>query len=402
MSWHDEIEVITVADAATAARLMQEVGADAGGIDLMLPKACFYCLKLKDVPARAANILKQEILARGGEAAMAAGVAGWSVDKTDVLIFATRRQLELLVAKLPVQGFGLDKLAAGIKTTLANWERNDVRKIGCPRGPLVLGKRTLVMGIVNVTPDSFSDGGQFYDPGAAVEHAHQLVAEGVDIIDVGGESTRPGHEPVSAAEEWRRLEPVLTRLTREIKVPISVDTYKASTARRALEMGVDIINDIWGFRADPEMARVCGQYQAAVVLMHNQEGTSYKDLMFDILTFLRQSIRMAEDNGVPPEKIIVDPGIGFGKDLDQNLEVMGRLEEFKVLGKPVLLGTSRKSMIGRTLDLPVDQRLEGTAATVALGIARGVDIVRVHDVRAMVRVARMTDAIVRRKKGSTR
>lgn len=160
----------------------------------MLPKACFYCLKLKDVPARAANILKQEILARGGEAAMAAGVAGWSVDKTDVLIFATRRQLELLVAKLPVQGFGLDKLAAGIKTTLANWERNDVRKIGCPRGPLVLGKRTLVMGIVNVTPDSFSDGGQFYDPGAAVEHAHQLVAEGVDIIDVGGESTRPGHE----------------------------------------------------------------------------------------------------------------------------------------------------------------------------------------------------------------
>ncbi|WP_338835586.1 dihydropteroate synthase [Neomoorella thermoacetica] len=402
MSWHDEIEVITVADAATAARLMQEVGADAGGIDLMLPKACFYCLKLKDVPARAANILKQEILARGGEAAMAAGVAGWSVDKTDVLIFATRRQLELLVAKLPVQGFGLDKLAAGIKTTLANWERNDVREIGCPRGPLVLGKRTLVMGIVNVTPDSFSDGGQFYDPGAAVEHAHQLVAEGADIIDVGGESTRPGHEPVSAAEEWRRLEPVLTRLTREIKVPISVDTYKASTARRALEMGVDIINDIWGFRVDPEMARVCGQYQAAVVLMHNQEGTSYKDLMFDILTFLRQSIQLAEDNGVPPEKIIVDPGIGFGKDLDQNLEVMGRLEEFKVLGKPVLLGTSRKSMIGRTLDLPVDQRLEGTAATVALGIARGVDIVRVHDVRAMVRVARMTDAIVRRKKGSTR
>ncbi|OIQ62245.1 dihydropteroate synthase [Neomoorella thermoacetica] len=397
MSWHDEIEVITVADAATAARLMQEVGADAGGIDLMLPKACFYCLKLKDVPARAANILKQEILARGGEAAMAAGVAGWSVDKTDVLIFATRRQLELLVAKLPVQGFGLDKLAAGIKTTLANWERNDVREIGCPRGPLVLGKRTLVMGIVNVTPDSFSDGGQFYDPGAAVEHAHQLVAEGADIIDVGGESTRPGHEPVSAAEEWRRLEPVLTRLTREIKVPISVDTYKASTARRALEMGVDIINDIWGFRVDPEMARVCGQYQAAVVLMHNQEGTSYKDLMFDILTFLRQSIQLAEDNGVPPEKIIVDPGIGFGKDLDQNLEVMGRLEEFKVLGKPVLLGTSRKSMIGRTLDLPVDQRLEGTAATVALGIARGVDIVRVHDVRAMVRVARMTDAIVRRK-----
>lgn len=397
MSWHDEIEIITVPDAATAARLMQEAGADAGGIDLMLPKARFYCLKLKGVPARAANILKQELLARGGEAAMAAGVAGWSVDRTDVLIFATRRQLELLVAKLPVQGFGLEKLAAGIKNSLANWEQDGVREIRCPRGPLVLGRRTLVMGIVNVTPDSFSDGGRFFDPGAAVEHAHQLVAEGADIIDVGGESTRPGHEPVSAAEEWRRLEPVLVRLTREIKVPISVDTYKAGTARRALEMGVDIINDVWGFEADPEMARVCGQYRAAVVLMHNQEGTSYRDLMFDILTFLRRGIQRAEENGVPPENIIVDPGIGFGKDLDQNLEVMARLEEFRVLGKPVLLGTSRKSMIGRVLDLPVDQRLEGTAATVALGIARGVDIVRVHDVRAMVRVARMTDAMVRRK-----
>ncbi|BCV20059.1 dihydropteroate synthase [Moorella sp. Hama-1] len=396
MSWQDQIEIINITDTATAARLMGEVGADSAGIELMLPKARHYCLKLKDVPARAANILKQELLARGGEAAMAAGVAGWSVDRTDILIFASRRQLELLLAKLPRQGFGLDKLADGIREALDNWEEQGYRQIACPRGPLSLGQRTLVMGIVNVTPDSFSDGGHFYDPGAAVEHAHRLIAEGADIIDVGGESTRPGHEPVDTAEEWRRLEPVLRRLIKEIKVPISVDTYKAITARRALEMGVDIINDIWGFQADPEMARVCGQYQVAVILMHNHDGTQYRDLMFDILNFLRTSIKLAEDNGVPAEKIIIDPGIGFGKDLAQNLEVMARLGEFKVLGKPLLLGTSRKSIIGKTLDLPVDQRLEGTAATVALGIACGADIVRVHDVQAMVRVARMTDAIVRR------
>ncbi|WP_406677490.1 dihydropteroate synthase [Moorella sp. ACPs] len=397
VSWQETIEIINVPDAATAQKLMVEIGVEGRGIELMVPKALHYCLKLKDVPARAANILKQEMLARGGEAAMAAGVAGWSVDKTDVLLFATRRQLELLVEKLPRQYFGLNKLAVAIQAALDRWEKTGIQEIKCPRGPLVLGRRTLVMGIVNVTPDSFSDGGLFYDPGAAVEHAHRLVEEGADIIDVGGESTRPGHDPVPAEEEWRRLEPVLKRLVAEIKVPISVDTYKAVTARRALDLGVDIINDIWGCRGDADMAAVCGRYQAPVIIMHNQQGTAYRDLMFDILTSLQESIRLVEENGVPPEQIIVDPGIGFGKDLQQNLEVMGRLRELKVLGKPILLGTSRKSMIGKTLELPVDQRLEGTAATVALGIAHGVDIIRVHDVRAMVRVARMADAIVRRR-----
>ncbi|MBE3571436.1 MAG: dihydropteroate synthase [Moorella humiferrea] len=397
MAWQENIEIIEIPDGTTARRLMADIGVEGRGIELMTPKALYYCLKLKDVPARAANILKQEMLARGGEAAMAAGVAGWSVERTDVLLFATARQLELLAAKLKEQYFGLNKLAVAIREALKAWEgQGEIREIKCPRGPLIIGRRTLIMGILNVTPDSFSDGGRFYDPGAAVEHAHRLVEEGADIIDVGGESTRPGHRPVDAEEEWRRLEPVLKRLVAEIKVPISVDTYKAVTARRALDLGVDIINDIWGCRADAHMASVCGRYRAPVVIMHNQEGTTYSDLMFDILSFLRTGIRLLEDNGVPPENIIVDPGIGFGKDLQQNLEVMGRLRELKVLGKPVLLGTSRKSMIGKVLDLPVDQRLEGTAATVALGISQGVDIVRVHDVRAMLRVARMTDAVVRR------
>nr|WP_277999005.1 dihydropteroate synthase [Moorella sulfitireducens] len=375
--------------------MMKEIGVEGRGIELMVPKALHYCLKLKDVPARAANILKQEILARGGEAAMAAGVAGWAVDSTDVLIFATRRQLELLVEKLPQQYFGLGKLANTIQDALDKWEKTGIKEIKCPRGPLILGRRTLVMGIINVTPDSFSDGGRFFDPGAAVEHAHRLVEEGADIIDIGGESTRPGHEPVPAEEEWHRLEPVLKRLVAEIKVPISVDTYKSITARRALDLGVDIINDIWGCRGDADMAAVCGRYGVPVIIMHNQQGTAYRDLMFEILAFLQESIRLAEENGVPPTQIIIDPGIGFGKDYYQNLQIMGRLGELKVLGKPILLGTSRKSLIGKTLDLPADQRLEGTAATVALGITQGIDIIRVHDVKAMVRVARMADAIVR-------
>ncbi|WP_340674379.1 dihydropteroate synthase [Moorella sulfitireducens (nom. illeg.)] len=395
MSWQETIEIISVLDAATAQKLMKEIGVEGRGIELMVPKALHYCLKLKDVPARAANILKQEILARGGEAAMAAGVAGWAVDSTDVLIFATRRQLELLVEKLPQQYFGLGKLANTIQDALDKWEKTGIKEIKCPRGPLILGRRTLVMGIINVTPDSFSDGGRFFDPGAAVEHAHRLVEEGADIIDIGGESTRPGHEPVPAEEEWHRLEPVLKRLVAEIKVPISVDTYKSITARRALDLGVDIINDIWGCRGDADMAAVCGRYGVPVIIMHNQQGTAYRDLMFEILAFLQESIRLAEENGVPPTQIIIDPGIGFGKDYYQNLQIMGRLGELKVLGKPILLGTSRKSLIGKTLDLPADQRLEGTAATVALGITQGIDIIRVHDVKAMVRVARMADAIVR-------
>ncbi|MBC7323908.1 MAG: dihydropteroate synthase, partial [Moorella sp. (in: Bacteria)] len=218
MSWQDNIEVINVPDAGVAKKLMEEVGADARGIELMVPKALHYCLKIKDVPARAANILKQEMLARGGDAAMSSGVAGWSVDKTDVLLLGTRRQYELLIEKLPRQYFGLGQLAAAIKAALASQESTGSRELRCRRGSLVLGRRTLVMGIINVTPDSFSDGGRFADPGAALDHAHRLVAEGADIIDVGGESTRPGHEPVPAEEEWRRLEPVLKRLAAEIKV----------------------------------------------------------------------------------------------------------------------------------------------------------------------------------------
>ncbi|MDD4675540.1 MAG: dihydropteroate synthase [Syntrophaceticus schinkii] len=254
------------------------------------------------------------------------------------------------------------------------------------------------MGILNVTPDSFSDGGKFYDPEIAIEHAHEMVDEGADIIDLGGESTRPvtwNEEPLSAAEEIQRIIPVLERLVREIKVPISIDTYKAETARAALEAGAHIINDIWGFQRDPKIASVAAEYDVPVILMHNKDGTEYQDLMGELLAFLRRSVEIALEAGVKPDQVILDPGIGFGKDVNQNRIVMRCLRELRSLGKPILLGTSRKSMIGKTLDLPADQRLEGSLATVVWGIAQGAaDIVRVHDVKETVRAVRMTDAIV--------
>lgn len=256
-------------------------------------------------------------------------------------------------------------------------------------------RRTVVMGILNVTPDSFSDGGRYIDLDRAVEHARQMVAEGADIIDVGGESTRPGHEPVPLEEELSRVIPVIERVSRAVNVPISIDTYKAETARQALKTGAHIVNDIWGFKRDPEMARVVSQFGVPVILMHNREqAKTYVSLLDDIVADLQESIGIARAHGVREEQIILDPGIGFAKTFEENLTVMRHLETVTTLGYPVLLGTSRKSMIGKTLDLPVDERVEGTAATVALGIAKGCSIIRVHDVQPMVRVARMMDAML--------
>lgn len=251
------------------------------------------------------------------------------------------------------------------------------------------------MGILNVTPDSFSDGGKYLDIDSAVKRAREMVDEGADIIDVGGESTRPGHQPVDALEEINRVIPVIERLSKELNVPISVDTSKAQVAEKALCAGACIVNDVWGLQRDPDMAEVVSKHGAGVIMMHNSDTKEYKDLMGDIIRFLRKSVEIAEKAGITRENMVIDPGIGFGKTLEHNLEVMRRMRELNTLNLPVLLGTSRKSMIGNVLDLPVNERLEGTAATITLGIANGADIVRVHDVKEMVRVARMTDAMVR-------
>ena len=264
-------------------------------------------------------------------------------------------------------------------------------------GPLTLewGSRTYVMGIVNVTPDSFSGDGLAHDADAALEQALRFQAEGADIIDVGGESTRPGHTPVDAQEEMRRVLPVIRLLASHLHVPVSVDTYKHEVAREAVAAGASMINDVWGLKRDPALAELAAREGVPIVLMHNQAGTAYANLIPDVIASLRASMDTALGAGVPPESIILDPGLGFGKTAEHNLELLRRLSELTALGQPLLVGTSRKSTIGLVLDLPVEERLEGTAATVALAIAGGADVVRVHDVKAMTRVARMSDAVVR-------
>ena len=283
--------------------------------------------------------------------------------------------------------------------------------------PFPWGERTYIMGIMNVTPDSFSgDGllGREDSVRQALRQAEEFLTHGADILDVGGESTRPGADSVSEAQELERVLPVIAALRKAFpQAVVSVDTYKAEVARQALDLGADWVNDIWGFRADPELANVTAAHHAPVVLMHNRlkpgsaevqarlgghvVGVEYDDLIADIRNELLFSVELAHQAGIPDEHIILDPGIGFGKTVSQNLELLDRMDEIKALGYPLLAGPSRKSFIGYTLDLPPEERVEGTAAAVALSIDRGADIVRVHDVAVMARVARMTDAIVRRK-----
>jgi len=253
------------------------------------------------------------------------------------------------------------------------------------------GSRTYVMGIVNVTPDSFSGDGLGGDRDAAVAQGLRMAAEGADFVDIGGESTRPGHVPVSATEEIARTEEVVRRLSKEAAVPVSIDTYKLEVAEAAVAAGATMINDVWGLNRSPGLAELAARHHCALVVMHNQDGTEYADLMAEVKRFLRDATARAIAAGVPREKVIVDPGIGFGKTADQNWEVMRRFSELTEIGQPILIGTSRKSFIGTLLDLPVADRLEGTTATVVGAVLRGADIVRVHDVRQMVRAVRVAD-----------
>lgn len=258
------------------------------------------------------------------------------------------------------------------------------------------GERTYLMGIVNVSPDSFSGDG-LSNLDSAISQAMHFIGLGADIIDIGGESTRPDAQPVSEEEETVRVVPVIEELSRRTSVPISVDTYKKTVARAAIKAGAGIINDVWGLKKSPELAEIAAAAKIPLIITSNQRGEACRDIIPAVISDLEGKIRLAENSGVKPENIIIDPGIGFGKTAEQNLEIIRRLFELKSLGKPILLGTSRKSFIGRVLDLPENQRFEGTAATVAIGIANGADIVRVHDVEQMLLICRMSDAIIRRK-----
>lgn len=263
-----------------------------------------------------------------------------------------------------------------------------------------LGKRTLIMGILNVTPDSFYDGGKYMNPDTAVRHAHDMVENGADIIDVGGESTRPGSKRVSAEEELLKVIPIIKRLREEVNVPISIDTYKSEVARAALDSGADIVNDISGLKFDESISEVAGEFNCALVISHirgtpedMQENIHYENLISEIRDSLKDSIIKAENSGVNPRRIIIDPGIGFGKGIKENLLILKRLSEFKTLEKPLMIGTSRKSFIGSLLSVEKEDRLEGTLATVCAAVLNGADIVRVHDVKEVFRAVRIIDAI---------
>ncbi len=325
-------------------------------------------------------------------------------DAREMVVTGAPRELRRLGSLLDADPQIIPKISPSFDSLLDNYLRSDY-KIDCRGKTLDLGGRTHVMGILNVTPDSFSDGGHYIDPGKALIHAREMAASGADIIDIGGESTRPGADAISEKEELRRIIPLIEHLSSELTVPLSVDTYKSAVARKALEAGASIVNDISGLRFSPDMARVVADHNASLVIMHikgtprnMQQNPVYDDVVGEVLSYLDEGIELAVRGGVDREKIFIDPGIGFGKTLEHNITLIDRLDEFRVLGRPILIGTSRKKFIGTILNVPVPaDRVEGTAATMALAIERGASMVRVHDVARMVHVVRMTDAILRSK-----
>jgi dihydropteroate synthase len=341
------------------------------------------------------------MLSLGGDAAVAKDVITHAVDSTDVLIMGTARQMRDLVQKLSWQPFGLPELGVRIESLLDTLEGSGASVLRAGAYVLDLSKRVHVMGILNITPDSFSDGGDYLRPTAALDRARAMIEEGADIIDIGGQSSRPGSQPVSEDEELKRVVPVIRKLREEWDGPVSIDTYRARVAEESLAAGASIVNDITAFTAEPRIGGVTADAGAAVVLMHMrgtpatmQENPVYEDLMGEVAFFLRSAIERATSAGVAGDQIAIDPGIGFGKTTKHNLAILRRLPELAVLGKPILVGPSRKSFIGNVLDLPAGERLEGTLATAAYAVVQGARIIRVHDVRPTVRVTRMVEACI--------
>ncbi len=392
--------LLTVRDLGMSEQAIRQVGCDPGGVPIMAPKAVHYTFKLERVDSRAALIIKQEMLSAGGDAAVCRGALGRTSRLSDILVMGTRKQVQRALGKLGYQPFGCRGIASELSAVMANLERGRDFTLKCGKRRLRLGKRTHTMGILNVTPDSFSDGGHFLDAGAAVEHGLRMAREGADIIDVGGESTRPGASPLSLLSEAKRVLPVIRALAKRTDVPISIDTYKPALAARALDAGASMVNDIFGLRKKG-MAELVARRDVLVVIMHMQ-GTprdmqlapAYQDVVGDIHAFLRERLRFAEQAGVDPEKTVLDPGIGFGKTGEDNFRVLSRLREFWGLGRPLLVGASRKSFIGRALDLPVERRLEGSLAAAVAAVLNGASIIRAHDVAETVRAARIADAIL--------
>lgn len=392
------IRCLHITNASEAIHQMKKMGVDPTGVRLMEGKTLHFNLKVEGIEPRTANLLKQEMLALGGDVAVDGRGLDCSAEKTDALLMGTQKHFEKLILKLE-QYPTLNPLGQSVKQTLKNISKTQYA-IRCRKRTLTLGKRTLLMGVLNVTPDSFSDGGLFFDKEKAISHGLRLVEEGADIIDIGGESTKPGSKPLELEEELRRVIPVIKSISAEVDVPISIDTYKSTVAQKAIEAGAEIINDISGLNFDPSLAKVASKEDTPLVLMHirgtpetMQKNVHYDSLFSEILQYLKDSIQRAESAGLDPRQIIVDPGIGFGKTVEDNLLIIKNLHEFRILGKPILLGTSRKSFIGKILNVEVGERLEGTLSSITVGVLNGANIIRCHDALQAKRAIAVADAI---------
>lgn len=386
--------------SAEAYDALKTVRVDPYGIEAMLPKMENVNILLEDIECKIANIIKQEMLSVGGDCAVARESVACAIPTTDAIIMGSLKQIKRFTDKISAQPFGLKNISNDIKHILKNLMK-ETHVLKTNKRDMVLGERTYIMGILNVTPDSFSDGGHFTTAGEAIEHGIQMAEDGADIIDIGGESSRPGAENISTEEELKRVIPVVKGLTEKIRCPISIDTTKAEVAAAAIQNGAEIVNDISAMRFDNRMPEVIKATGAAVIMMHMrgtprnmQKGDiQYHNVRGDIIHFLRERIVEASRLGIEKEKIVVDPGIGFGKSRDDNLKLLKYLYEFKILGVPIMVGTSRKSFIGHITGGDPLARLEGTAATVAVSIMNGANILRVHDVKFMRKTALMMDAV---------
>ena len=378
------------------------IGADPYGVESMIPKMENLNILVEGVACKVANIMKQEMLSIGGDVAVARGTVGCTISETDAIVMGNSKQIRRFIDKISMQPFKLKAIATEIENTIRNLNRGNFI-LKTPEREIPVGERTLIMGIINMTPDSFSDGGRLGTVQEAVDRALEMVQEGADILDIGGESSRPYSDSVPLDEELKRVIPLIRELKRNTKIPLSIDTTKAEVAREAVEMGVEMINDISAMRNDQTISRVIARYKVPVVLMHMrgtpktmQEGTiTYDSVTGEITQFLKERMDEAESAGIDRENIIVDPGIGFGKRTIDNTRIIKHLKELKSLGRPILIGVSRKRFIGDITNKGTDDRLDGTAAAVTAAIMNGANIVRVHDVGFMKGVSRVADSILR-------
>ena len=404
-----DLSILSFRTQAEAESCLKEIGVDTGGIKIMAPKTQLCLARLNKLPIFAANILKQEALSIGADAAVSRDVLTGKVRHTDCLVIGSQHQIDKLCEKLKIQPYGLKQAAAGLLRACFNYRRNKfILDLG--RYQLDLSSHTHIMGILNMTPDSFSGNGLLPAAGGnyargrqaadILEYAQKLVDEGADIIDIGGESSRPGASAVSLKEELQRVIPAIKKISKKIKVPISVDTRRSEVARQALDSGAVIVNDITALRGDPLMAKIVSKYKAGLVLMHMkgkplkmQRNPRYHNLMQEIVEYLEKSIELACGAGIDFEKIILDPGIGFGKTLEHNLLIIKSLEQLRILGRPILIGTSRKSFIGKITGQPAGKRLAATISSNCLSVFNGARILRVHDVKESKQALAVIDKI---------